>query len=115
MARVIALGADMVNSARAMMMAVGCIQALQCNTNACPVGVATQDQKFIKGLDVADKTDRIYNFHKETIKSFIELMAAAGVCTPSDLTRIHINRRVSMSQVMTYKELYPEIEEGSSC
>jgi len=112
-ARAIALGADMVNSARAMMMAVGCIQALQCNTNACPVGVATQDPKFIKGLDVADKTDRVYNFHKETIKSFIELMAAAGVCTPKDLTRAHINRRVNMSQVMTYKELYPEVEVGS--
>ena len=112
-ARVIAIGADMVNSARAMMMAVGCIQALQCNTNTCPVGVATQDQKFIKGLDVKDKTERVYNFHHETVKSFIELMAAAGVCSPKDLSRKHINRRVSMSEIKMYSELYPEVKEGS--
>ncbi len=112
-ARVIAMGADMVNSARAMMMAVGCIQALQCNTNTCPVGVATQDKKLIKGLDVADKTTRVYNFHHETVKSFIELMAAAGVSTPKDLSRKHINRRVSMSEIKMYSELYPEVEEGS--
>ncbi len=113
MARVIALGADMVNSARAMMMAVGCIQALQCNTNTCPVGVATQDHKLIKGLDVADKTDRVYNFHKETVKSFIELMGAAGVSNPKDLSRKHLNRRVSMSEIKMYSELYPDVVAGS--
>ncbi|MDO1498962.1 glutamate synthase-related protein [Winogradskyella maritima] len=36
MARAIALGADGCNSARAMMLAVGCIQALQCNTKHLP-------------------------------------------------------------------------------
>ena len=109
LARAIALGADMVNSARAMMMAVGCIQALQCNTNTCPVGVATQNQRLIKGLDVNDKTERVYHFHKETIKSFVELMAATGVSTPKELSRKHINRRVSMSEVKTYEELYPSV------
>jgi glutamate synthase domain-containing protein 2 len=34
--RAIALGADTCNSARAMMMALGCIQALLCHTNKCP-------------------------------------------------------------------------------
>src|SRR5699024_321905 len=34
-------GADYVNSARAMMMALGCIQSLRCAENTCPVGVAT--------------------------------------------------------------------------
>jgi glutamate synthase domain-containing protein 2 len=37
-ARLIAIGADMVNVARAMMLATGCIQALQCNKNTCPIG-----------------------------------------------------------------------------
>ena len=36
-------GADFTFSARAMMMATGCIQAQKCHTNRCPVGVATQD------------------------------------------------------------------------
>ena len=69
-ARLIAIGADMVLSARAMMMAVGCIQALECNTNNCPVGIATQNKSLVKGLDVEDKAQRTANFHEETIKSF---------------------------------------------
>ncbi|MBW6481662.1 MAG: FMN-binding glutamate synthase family protein [Vicingaceae bacterium] len=107
-ARVIALGADMCNSARAMMMAVGCIQALQCNTNTCPVGVATQNKSLMKGLNVADKSVRVTNFHRETVKSFVELLAASGLSKPEELTRIHINRRVSETKVMKYSEIYPE-------
>ena len=52
-------GADYTNAARAMMMAVGCIQAQRCHTNTCPVGVATQDPKRARALDVADKTERV--------------------------------------------------------
>ena len=112
-ARVIAMGADMVNSARAMMMATGCIQALQCNTNTCPVGVATQNKSLMKGLVVEDKAHRVANFHEETIKSFIELMAASGVEKPDELNREHINRRVSMNSVLKYDEIYPDVEEAS--
>ncbi|HQU56948.1 MAG TPA: FMN-binding glutamate synthase family protein, partial [Chitinophagaceae bacterium] len=111
-ARLIAMGADMVNSARAMMMATGCIQALQCNTNTCPTGVATQDKSLMKGLVVKDKAVRVANFHEETVKSFIELMAATGVRKPFDLKREHINRRVEMDKVMKYSEMYPDVEEG---
>ncbi len=112
-ARVIALGADLVYSARAMMMAVGCIQALECNTNTCPVGVTTQNKSLMKGLVVKDKATRVANFHHETVKSFVELMVASGICNPGDLKRAHINRRVSMNEVMKYNEIYPEIEEGA--
>lgn len=111
-ARLMALGADMVNSARAMMLATGCIQALQCNTNTCPTGVATQDPSLMKGLVVKDKSERVANFHKETIKSFIELMAASGVTKPTDLKREHINRRITMTQVQKYSDIYPEVELG---
>ena len=112
-ARLIALGADMVNSARAMMMATGCIQALQCNANTCPVGVATQNKSLMAGLVVPDKALRVANFHQETVKSFIELMAASGVAHPNDLKRVHINRRVSMNQVLKYNEIYPDLVVGS--
>lgn len=107
-ARVIALGADLVNSARGMMMALGCIQALQCNKNTCPTGITTQNKALVKGLDVEDKAVRVANYHHETLHAFIELIAAAGLCKPEELTRSHINRRVSMTSVMTYSEIYPE-------
>jgi len=113
MARVIALGADLCNSARGMMLALGCIQALQCNTNRCPVGVATQDKGLMKGLDPADKAARVYNYHKATVNSFTELMAATGISHPDELKRCHIYRRVAMDQVMTYDKIYPEIKPGA--
>lgn len=112
-ARVLALGADLCNSARAMMLATGCIQALQCNNNTCPVGVATQNKQLMKGLNVEDKAKRVCNFHHETLRSFIELMAAADISGPSDIGREHINRRVSAIQIMNYAQLYPYVEEKS--
>lgn len=111
-ARLIAIGADMVSVARAMMLATGCIQALQCNTNTCPTGVATQDKALMKGLVVEDKAQRVANFHEATIKSFIELMAASGVVAAEDLKREHINRRIGATQVMKYSEIYPEVPVG---
>ncbi|RPD96034.1 FMN-binding glutamate synthase family protein [Aureibaculum marinum] len=113
MARAIALGADGCNSARAMMLSIGCIQALKCNTNTCPVGVATQNKSLTKGLVVEDKAVRVNNYHEATIHSFLELIAAAGLDGPYDLRRKHINKRVGMYNVLTYDEIYPPIEEGS--
>ena len=76
--RAIAMGADMCNNARGFMFALGCIQALRCNNNKCPTGVATQDKMLIKGLDVTDKAERVFQFHKNTLHTCNELIAAAG-------------------------------------
>jgi len=113
MIRAMALGADICSSARGMMLALGCIQALQCNSNTCPVGVATQNKMLMNGLNVADKKQRVANFHDRTIKSFVELLAAAGISGPGQIERRYINRRVNMTQVKTYEELYPSFKEGS--
>ena len=111
-ARLIAIGADMVNIARAMMLATGCIQALQCHKNTCPTGVATQDAGLMKGLVVEDKAQRVANLHKATITSFIELLAASGVVSADELSREHINRRVGATLVQKYSEIYPEVPAG---
>lgn len=112
-ARAMAIGADLCYSARAMMMAVGCIQALQCNTNTCPVGVATQDRELMKGLDVEDKATRMYNFHKKTMHNLSELISATGVKSHRDFNRSHVNLRVDNTKVMAYDQLYPIVEVGS--
>lgn len=107
------IGADMCNGARAMLMSIGCIQALECNKNTCPTGVATQDPELFKGLDVNDKKVRVANYQHETVKAAVELMCAAGIRHPSQLHRAHIYRRVSANQIMTYAELYPYLLKGS--
>lgn len=111
--RAMALGADTCNSARAMMMALGCIQALVCNTNRCPTGVATQDKWLMAGLVVEDKKHRVANYHRDTIESAIELTAAAGLGDPHEITRGHISRRVFMNQVRSFEEIYPATPTGS--
>ncbi len=111
--RALALGADTVNSARGMMMALGCIQARSCNTDHCPTGIATQDPARTRGLVVSDKATRVANFHRETVANLTELMAAAGLEDLSELEPRHINRRVQGTEVKTYAELYPPIAPGS--
>lgn len=113
MVRAIALGADICNSARAMMMAVGCIQALKCNNNTCPVGVATQDKGLVNGLVVEDKAKRVKNFHHATVGSFVEMVAAAGINSSAEIKRMHINRRVFMDTIKRYDEIYPCVPVGS--
>lgn len=109
----LALGADMCYSARGMMLALGCIQALECNNNKCPTGIATQNPKFVKGLVVEDKIPRVANFHKQSIKNVSELLAAAGFKTAGQLNRSHINRRVNATTTQRYDEVFPYLPTGS--
>ena len=83
--RAVAMGADMCNNARGFMFSLGCIQALRCNTNECPAGVATQNKMLIKGLDVTDKSERVYHFHKNTLHTCNELIGAAGRSSYSEV------------------------------
>ncbi|MCL4113850.1 UNVERIFIED_CONTAM: hypothetical protein GTU68_043600 [Idotea baltica] len=112
MAKSFALGADVCQSARAMMLALGCIQALECHKNTCPTGVATQDKELIAGLSVDNKKVRVANYHKETVKSLAELTAASGLDSHTEMNRYSINRRISAQHIMTYAEIYPYIGRG---
>lgn len=109
----LATGADGCNSARAMMMALGCIQALRCNTNECPTGVATQNPALVVGLDVNHKTTRVANYHRETVKTVAEMVGAMGVKHTSELRPWHLMKRTGLSEIHHYGELYEFIEEGS--
>jgi len=111
--RNIALGADMVNSARAMMMALGCIQALECNKNICPTGIATQNPELMNGLVVDDKSIRVANYHKETVHSVIDLLSATGHSSITEISRYDMNRRISQMSVKRFDEIYPMVKEGS--
>ena len=112
MATHLALGADVCNAARAMMLAMGCIQALRCNTNQCPTGIATQDKDLQRGLDVTDKGQRVANFHRATLHALLDVVAAAGLHHPAALRPWHIMRRIAPTQTRSYHEIYPLQEEG---
>ncbi len=112
MVKRIAAGADLCNSARGFMFALGCIQARSCNANDCPAGVATQDPELVRGLVIPDKATRVSNFHEETVHAFMELLAAAGLDRPEQLTPNHIHRRVSQVKVESYAKIYKFLHPG---
>ncbi|QWF83889.1 hypothetical protein HUW46_07332 [Amycolatopsis sp. CA-230715] len=105
-------GADYTNAARAMMFAVGCIQSQRCHTNHCPVGVATQDARRARALDVEDKTERVYRFQRATVRSAQQIMASMGVHRPEDLRPHQLRRRLDPITVRSYDELYEWLEPG---
>ena len=105
MARLMALGADWCNSARGFMFALGCIQSQHCHTGQCPTGVATQDPLRQRSLVVPDKAQRVYNFHHQTLRALKELVQAAGLAQPRDLTAHHILRRTARHQVKSLAQL----------
>ena len=112
MAVAFALGADWCNSARGFMFAIGCIQAQVCNTGFCPTGVTTQDPVRQKALVVPNKADRVYNFHKETLKTLKELVEAAGLNHPGEIDAPHIVRRINKNEVRLLSFLLPEMPAG---
>ena len=112
-AKALAVGADLCASARGMMFSLGCIQALQCHKNSCPTGIATQDKRLMKGLVVSDKKQRVANYHKGTIESFIEILAATGMDSPEQLDRTDVFYRVDQTTYKRYDELFIPMKEGA--
>ncbi|MEG3768224.1 FMN-binding glutamate synthase family protein [Alteromonas sp. 14N.309.X.WAT.G.H12] len=107
------LGADLCNSARGMMLALGCVQSLSCNTNRCPTGVATQDPALAKGLVVADKSERVYQFHSKTVNAFMDILSSTGHSSHNSLNRTHIFRRINHAEVRRYDEIFPLVKRGA--
>ncbi|MDQ6627473.1 MAG: FMN-binding glutamate synthase family protein [Pseudomonadota bacterium] len=112
-ARMLALGADWCNAARGFMFALGCVQAQTCHTGNCPTGVATQDPQRQKALDPLGKAERVYRFHQNTLMALKELVQAAGLEAPSEITASHIVRRHSEHGVKLLANLLPFVQPGA--
>ncbi len=111
--RQLAMGVDVCYAARPFLLSLGCIQALRCNTNDCPTGVATQDPHLVRGLVVSDKRTRVKNFHEQTTKGVAEILGAMGVDNHRSLTPHHLRRRISQLDVQPLSAIIPWVEEGS--
>jgi len=111
-ARMMAIGADWCNSARGFMFALGCLQAQTCHTGHCPTGVATQDPERQKALVVPDKTERVWRYHENTLEALKELVQAAGISHPGEITAAHIVRRTPRG-VTLLANLLPFIAPGA--
>lgn len=113
MVRVFAMGGDVCNAARSFLFSLGCIQALQCNTNKCPTGITTQNPRLVKGLVVEEKWKRVYLYHKNTVHNMAELVGACGVDNPTHVRREKMWRRVNQEERINYLKIYPRAVPGS--
>ena len=111
-ARMLALGADWCNAARGFMFALGCIQAQSCHTGKCPTGVTTQDPQRARALVVPSKAERVFQFHQTTLHALKELVQAAGLHDPSEITAAHIVRRSAEQSVKLLGNLLPFVKPG---
>ncbi len=111
--RHLCLGVDVCYAARPFMLSLGCIQALRCNTNDCPTGVATQNPDLVAGIVVKDKRTRVKNFHEQTIKGVAEILGAMGIEDHRTLSPHFLRRRISQFDVKSLADLVPWVEEGA--
>ena len=109
----LALGADVCCAARSMMFSLGCVQALKCNSNECPTGIATQAPRLTQGLVVSDKAPRVANFQQATVRATLELMGLSGVGNDRQRLRRHIYRRTGVSKINPLGDIYPCLKPGA--
>jgi len=83
--KAMAMGADAVAVSNSAMQAVGCIAARMCNSNNCPVGVATQKPELRKRLDVQAGAERLSRYFGASVELMQVLARACGHASLSDL------------------------------
>jgi glutamate synthase domain-containing protein 2 len=103
------VGADFVNSARGFMFALGCIQALKCNKNTCPTGIATHDKRLQRGLVVGDKAERVRRYQQTMEKEVAVIAHSCGALEPRQLQRQHCRIVQATGRSAPLSEIYPEV------
>ena len=85
-AKAIALGADAVYMAGALKIAMGCKYIRECHLGTCPYGIATQDTRLRKRLDVENAAQRIANFIRAATD---EVKTIARICGKNDIHKLN--------------------------
>jgi glutamate synthase domain-containing protein 2 len=106
----LAIGADIVNAARTMMLALGCIQSQSCNTNKCPTGIATQDPVRGRALDIESRHLRVAGFQQRTLRSAFDMIGAMGLDDPDKLFPHLIWRRGADGVNQHFDEVFPRLQ-----
>ncbi len=84
--KALALGADAIAVSNAAMQAIGCLGMRACNTDNCPVGIATQKPGLRQRLVVDDAAKRLTRFFDATVVLMTVLARACGHRHVSEMT-----------------------------
>ncbi len=96
-AKALALGADAIALSNSALQAIGCIGMRACNTNNCPVGIATQKDHLRQRLIVEESANRLKNFFQASVE-LINVMARA--CGHRHVNEFQINDLTTWNQNM---------------
>ncbi len=77
-AKALMLGADAVAVANAALQAIGCIAMRACNTNNCPVGIATQKPHLRSRLQIEKSARQLFNYFDATNKLMKVIARSCG-------------------------------------
>ncbi len=94
-AKAMALGADAIAVSNAALQAIGCLGMRACNTNNCPVGIATMKNELRARLEIEASARRLQNFFEASVELMQVMARACG--------RSHL-RDLSPSDLITWKE-----------
>ena len=86
-AKALALGAEGVYMGGALKIALGCTYLRQCHLGSCPYGIATQDKKLRKRLDVKKGAVQVANFIRTATAEVQAIARSCGKPTLRDLNR----------------------------
>ncbi|MDQ6975163.1 MAG: FMN-binding glutamate synthase family protein, partial [Mariprofundaceae bacterium] len=106
------MGADFVVSARGFMLALGCIQAMQCHKNSCPTGITTHQKRLQRGLDPKDKAVRVQHYVTNIIHDIGVIAHSCGVQDPRQLQRKHARVVMPDGRSMGLDIRHPVATEG---
>lgn len=77
-AKALALGADAIALSNSALQAIGCLGMRACNTNNCPVGIATQKPHLVSRLIVDESAQRLARFFDTSVELMKLLARACG-------------------------------------
>ena len=89
-AKAMALGADAIAVSNSAMQAVGCIAARMCNSNNCPVGIATQNPALRQRLDVQLSAEKLARYFDASVQLMQVLARACGHASLADFRHADI-------------------------
>jgi glutamate synthase domain-containing protein 2 len=102
-----ARGAQAVYSARGFLLALGCIQALQCNKNTCPVGLTTHDPRLTRGVNIDDKAQRVRRYVQALMHEHEELLGSLGCRSHAELGPHHLSSHITERNELTDATIVP--------
>ena len=103
----ISVGADFVNTARGFMFSLGCIQAMRCHMNTCPVGVTTHNPRLQRGLVVEEKYLRVANYATGMNREIDMIAHSCGLRHARELRRHHVRIVQGPGRSEAYSTLFP--------